>query len=494
MPLSPALTAKFGCEIEVGGVRVSAPAGATAPSRGTVLLERPLWNLETDNVGPGEYDLEAVFKPLSSDQEVAEAMGEIVALFQRLRETALESEGSTIALSAIAPEAKGDYQLSVRDIGLSATLQSTYGIRLDDLEQVIQEILPTQAGKVRDRTEAVAARYSERHGGKPLPPGARQFTSLVNLYLACAQTAKVSIGQSATAHTEFRMMTRSDFCAIHDKLLEPEDREAVKSLFVTSEGDPVPAFMQALGMHDPDQQVFAKGYKVSSDQREQGPTIKAWLHSVVDGRDDGDFRKDLLSPPPGYPLHTGDLSKDYGMGAMGVDEAQGRLLVEWRGAPYRPRNIPMNGQIVRAVRQELGRAAALNETLDVQKRGAIRSAKFELLDGAASVVRSLKVTTDDVEGRLARSGNGGLPFFRKGLTLALDRLAALDRDVSKRTGSAWAPGLRACIAKVQAAGSELSAAAEAASSPDDLTDGLVALRAELGNLEARLWDAGKTSG
>lgn len=490
-PLSPALTAKFGCELEVGGVEVSAPEGAPSPRRGTVLLERPLWNLETDNVGPGKYDLEVVFKPLSSEREVDDAMKEIVGLFERLREAALSGEDRSVALSAITADAKGDYRLSVRDLGLSATLQSTYGIRLQDVDQMVRDILPNYSAKLRAATQAVDKAYEEEHGSA-LPAAARQFISLINLYQICAQQKRLG-GRTATAHAEFRMMARSDFCAIHERLLTPQDREAVKAVLLASADQSLPLFMRAQGLLDPAQPVFGNGYnlKHAAEGRHPGPPLKDWLHSIVEGRGDGEFRKDLLSPPVGYPLHTGDLSRDYGMGAMGVDEAQGHLLVELRGAPYRPRNIPMNGQIARAVRNELGRAAALNPGLEVETPGAVHSAKFQVLHDADAVFRELRNVTADAEKQLIKTGESGYRFFRTALRSSLKRLDVLGTALSQRTRSPWAPGLREVIDRLSASGAEVLHAAQSGVSSPDLRDRLQEFGSELATFENRLWEAGR---
>jgi hypothetical protein len=61
-----------------------------------------------------------------------------------------------------------------------------------------------------------------------------------------------------------------------------------------------------------------------------GPTVNEWFKSIIDGRGEGRYRKDLLSPPPGHPLHTGDLEVDYGMGAMGVDRESQEAITEIR--------------------------------------------------------------------------------------------------------------------------------------------------------------------
>jgi hypothetical protein len=489
--MSPSLTAKFGCEIEVPSVDVSVPEGAQPPGRGTVLLERPHWKLETDNNGPGKFDLEAVFNPLSSEQQVRGAMKEIVTVFQSLRDKALEGNTKVVPLKAIAPDAKGDYTLTVNDIRFGGRLQSTYGIKLEQLDTAMEELLPRpQVNKIRRDTQAVADSYAALYPGEQLPPGARQFVLLVNMYLARAQATKQTDG---TVHVNFRMMSRSDFCSAYEKLLIPADRAAVKSLLTTAPDQSLPPFMLALGLNDPRQPVFAKPYRHKEPEatRQVGPTVKAWLQSIVDGRGKGLFRKDLMSPPPGYPLHTGDLSKDYGMGAMGVDETNGQLLIEWRGAPYRPENVPMNGQIVRAVRNELGHAAALNETLDVTQRGAVQSAKFDLLNRAESAYDGFQSLATALASRGSTLTANNWTMLARGLQAQLNDLAPLRQAVSGRTNSAWAPVLAERIDGVGAACRELLRAGARWTSNAEVMTKLLAFQTAVAAFEAALWDAGK---
>jgi hypothetical protein len=298
-------------------------------------------------------------------------------------------------------------------------------------------------------------------------------------------------------HTDFRMMSRSDFCAIRERLLGPQDREAVKAVLTASAEQALPLFMRSQGMHDVTKPVFPNGYNLQNptEGRHPGPTLKEWLQSIVDGRGEGVYKKDLLSPPAGYALHTGDLSKDYGMGAMGVDEAQGHLLVELRGAPYRPRNIPMNGQIARAVRNELGRAAALNPGLEVKTPGAVHSAKFKVLHDADTVLRELRNLTAGAQAQLARTGESGGRFFQKALRSGLQRLGDLGNTVSQRSKSDWAPELRAVIDQLRALGTVVLDATAADASNPDLSDRLQEFSRTLGTFEKCLGGAGaKRSG
>lgn len=490
-PLSPSLTAKFGCEMEVPGVEVSVPDGAPPPLRGTVLLERAHWKLETDAsaTDPGKYDLEVVFNPLSNEAQVREAMKEIVELFQSLRDKALESDSRAVSLNDIAPDVKGEYTVNVKDIHFGARLQSTYGIKLEDLDRAMEEVLTqAQVKRIREDTQAVSNHYAQLNEGEQLPPGARQFAMLINMYLVRAQS-KLPI--KGTVHVTFRMMSRTDFCSAYEKVLDPADRVALKWLLTTARGQTLPPFMQALGLNDPTRPVFAKPYGLpgSTDQA-KGPTVKAWLDSIVNGRGDGRFKKDLMSPPPGIPLHTGDLSKDYGMGAMGVDEANGHLLFELRGAPYRPEKIPMNGQIVRAVLNELGHAAALNDTLDVEQRGPVESAKFDLLDRAENAYSGLLSMADTLASHEGTLNSRTWKILAKLLRPRLAELQPLRQALSARQNSTWTPALLESIDKVNTAANELLQAGEPWTSSAEVMAKLPALRTAVGSFEASLWEAG----
>jgi len=491
--MSPSLTAMFGCEIEVPTVDVEAPEGTPPPQRSTVLVRRPHWNLETDDNGPGKHDLEAVFNPLATQAQVVEATKEIVEMFSVLRRKAMEGSTKVVPLKEIAPDAAGDYTLKVNDLRFGGRLQSTYGIKLQDLDETMQELLPKpQVTKIRRDTQAVADHFAQMNAGAPLPEGARQFVQLINMYLARAQAKRQTDG---SVHVNFRMMLRSDFCSAYEKLLGDADRAAMKSLLTTAPGQAVPPFMQALEMTDPQKLVFAQPYrhKDPSKPRVPGPAIKDWLQSIVDGRDQGLFKKDLLSPPAGYPLHTGNLSKDYGMGAMGVDEANGMLLLELRGAPYRPEHVPMNGQIVRAVLNELGHAAALNETLAVTQRGAVESPKFDVLNRAEEAYEGLEVVAGVLATREDTLTQSNWKLLSRGLQAQLAKLPALRESISARANSAWAPRLVQRLDDLMTAGRDMLQAGDPWTSAGEVMAKLPAYRTAVAGFEAALWDAGRTS-
>jgi len=104
--------------------------------------------------------------------------------------------------------------------------------------------------------------------------------------------------------------------------------------------------------------------------------------SLLHGRNDGGaLHKDLMSPPVGYPLHTGDLDVDYGMGAMGVDDQNQMILFEVRSSPTRPKVLSLDAQVREQVRNEFNFAARFNTTL---RTGNSLSRSSTLMGGRSS--------------------------------------------------------------------------------------------------------------
>src|SRR5260370_37706737 len=162
-------------------------------------------------------------------------------------------------------------------------------------------------------------------------------------------------------------MTRSDFCSIYETLLGDPDRAQVRRLLLPDQADGVPLFMEAR-LISKAATVFVRPYNIpplpfTLVTRSQLPRTEEWLRSIIYGRDECVLREDLLSPPPGYPLHSGDLGSDYSMGAMGVDAVNGLVLFEIRGAGHRPEVVPPNGQLLEIAVKEYSDAAAYNPSL-----------------------------------------------------------------------------------------------------------------------------------
>lgn len=484
--LSPPVDAKFGLEIEIPSVDVSTDAGGTALRRGTVLLERPHWKLECDHVGGGKHDLEFVTDPLAGEDEVRAAIKEITTLTAAIRAKALGG-GMTVRLGDVASDARVDAVLRLNDPHVPGRLQATYGVGLDHLGTLIDELLPRkQAAEIHTNTGTVADFYAARTGA-PLSLKARAFVQLINMYLARAQAKLPADG---TVHIFFRVMARSDFCAAFSKLLAPADQDAVRALLVAPEG--VPMMMEALHMRDPAQRVFARPYHRADrnpDHRQAGPTVKEWLASIVEGRREGPLHKDLLSPPAGYPLHGGDLSTDYGMGAMGVDERNGLMLFEIRGAPYRPQHVTMNGQLARAAGNELARAARHNPVLKTSLRGPVASAKYDALRAADEAYGGLRNAAETMAARAGTLDARGWKYAGKHFESQLTRLARARDAIAARSRSSWAPGLTVAMDVLQRAAHDVLHTGNDGKL-QDLAAKLEPLKAALAQCEDVLWHAG----
>ncbi|MER6539674.1 hypothetical protein ABT215_39020 [Streptomyces sp900105755] len=358
-PFSPSLTALIGFEMEI--------PGATVPeySRGEILLEGKKWTLETDRILT-KSDLEFVTTPLSSPKEVHQVAREITDVVATMRRLALASESRTFDLSSVANlhrervSLRRSLPVTVSDERFSTRLQVTYGIPLHGISTSTGELMPDTAGSIAEKSTRVAEYFASRHGTR-LADDARGFIDLLVLYLESAKAKTLSRG--ATVHARFRMMARSDFTSIFVKLLSEEGRNQVRDLLLPATAEDVPDLMTALNIK-PSDFVFRHPYEAKeSSSPVQGPLGLDWLRSIVQGRNEGVFSKDLLSPPPGYRLHSGDLGIDYGMGAMGVDEVNKLVLFEIRGAPYRPWHIPLNGRMHYALLKEYGMASRFNRSL-----------------------------------------------------------------------------------------------------------------------------------
>lgn len=362
-PLSATLDARIGFELELNGVHVEPFVPWDA-----VLMKGIGWELRVDALPQqGKQDLEFVFSPMESMREIEAAAREISALLQRIREKSQQHGEVSLADFPECPHP--DHTLRVTDPHLIATLQSTYGVGLNDIGGAIDANFPPDGARaIHERTRKIEECFRAKHASD-LTPAARGFVELLAMYLVCARGGN----DMDTAHVNFRMMSRSDFCSIHDKLLAPSEKAEVAKLLLSGSATEAPLLMEALNM-PPNAYVFRAPYAVDHARSDQGPTVQAWLESIVRGRDEGTLRKDLLSPPPGYRLHSedshyGDYSMDEmgvdSMGAMGVDEKKGLVLLEVRKAPYRQSVWPRHADdFVAALAKEYREARKYNSALE----------------------------------------------------------------------------------------------------------------------------------
>ncbi|MBQ0891234.1 hypothetical protein KBZ94_41060 [Streptomyces sp. RM72] len=356
---SPSLTAKVGFEIEIPGVNLD------YPSRGEILVQGTGWRLETDRSG-AVSNVEFVFAPMSDLRDIISAGEDIIGMINRMRTLALSKGSRQVVISEAATGSLRPYTVlkdqiaTVHDLQFGGRLQVTYGVVLADVAAAIDDLLTAKQAAAIHRKVARIEELRSARKSTPLSPDARGFIELVTMYL---ERADARSHHGGTVHSLFRMMSRSDFTSIYDRLLSPVDRQQIRELIVPDGESGLPILMEALGI-DAEKLVFRTPYKAPlKTSPMSGPTVSDWLKSIVYGRADGSIRKDLLSPPPGIPPHSGDLDVDYGMGAMGVDEQNKAVLFEVRGAPYRPEHISLNGRILSALAIEYGKAAHYNSSL-----------------------------------------------------------------------------------------------------------------------------------
>ncbi|MYQ66921.1 MULTISPECIES: lonely Cys domain-containing protein, partial [unclassified Streptomyces] len=424
--LSPNLVAKAGFELELGGVTVPFYA------RGVVLFRGEGWRLETDTPDDPPYtrsNLEFVLDPVSDLGRAEAALRQIIGIVARMRTLATATPDRQFTLAELFDGVAGtdpagltrDATVTVQDLRFRTTLQATYGSGPADVGATAADLLtPQEAQRLDARTTEVTEFFAREHG-RPMTPRAREFARLIVLYLERAGAAHGTIkARSVRRHVvaAFRLMTRSDFCSIRDQLLDDTDREDIDALLLVRDGHDMPGLMRALG-HGPADRVFHDPYEDKDNNLNEGPTRVDWLHSIVHGRGEGAFKKDLLSPPPGFPLHTGNLDVDFGMGAMGVDAENGYFLLEARAAPYRPSSIPLNGVALPVLAREFMAAMGHNPALTTG--GSTLTPRPEAVEAAGrleELLTSLHTTPEAAR----RVGDQRTAFVQRTLARGLQHL------------------------------------------------------------------------
>lgn len=430
VPARP-LVAKVGFELENTGVKVE-----PFLQRGTVLLRGSHWQLETDtDTRDKESHLEWVFDPLGTPAEIDNALGEVLDVVDSLRNAAgTDGRSGRVRLRDVCPTAAHDCALVVEDARFGTKLQATYGIGLADLNKAIDALHPPRQARAVHEDAARISRALASHLGEELTPSVKGFIELLSLYLNRATGGT----DGGTVHICFRMMARSDFCAIYDQLLNARDRTQVTPLLQAPEPDRLPVLMEALNLRK-NARVFSAPYVTSHGTDESGPRVKDWLRSIAVGREGGTLRKDLLSPPPGYPLHQGG-PQDYGMGALGIDQVNRLVLFEIRGAPHRPDKIPMNGQIKHALMREYADAQAFNSSLPPPiGHSDVHDARYALLNKLESLLEAFKALAQKFDQAIESTQGKWLqnicqvriPMARRTLADCEKRLVAgLSEDIS----------------------------------------------------------------
>ena len=361
-------------------------------------------------------------------------------------------------------------QLSIATPHLTGCVQATYGIPLEKIPETLESLLDKhQTKRIEELTEFVGLDY-HLFTGQRLTPACRGFVQLIVAYLERANTQAIS-KTAFTVHAYFRLMSRSDFCSMFEQLLTDEEKQAMRYLLLPVKQGPkaIPPLMMSIQRPHANTRVFAKPYLSYSNgpdtwySSHTGPTVKAWLASIVEGRGEGHFKKDLMSPPQGYPLHTGNLDIDYGMGAMGVDAVNRLVLFEVRGAPYREKNIPLNGQLLRFAEQEMSYAVERNPTLNQGREIKRASAKRTLLKHARNAQYALEMMRQLQTHFVHVNAKQGMPKLRSSVIKMEENLSRIASELQARKPTVWASALATNLQAV----ADLSRAYRAAKTVDE---------------------------
>jgi hypothetical protein len=361
-PLAPSLTAGIGFELEIA----SAKLHPFVPKK-TVLVEGHGWKLETDKRPNRDIaDLEFVTEPMSDLADVGQAMDGIVAFIECLRSRATDSASRLVGLGDLDRSVRWfkvrdpfrGHWVEVKSLHFLCRMQVTYGIGLAQVVDHFDRYLPTPVAMALHVATHQVESLHRRSTGAPLSPEARGFVHLANYYVSRIVPREPHL---STVHVYFCHHMRSDFCAVYEKLLGPSDRRVIANLFTAPSGRSLPPFMEAQGM-PPEQPVFNGMYFDQKYRKVQGPLVKDWLASILHGRGRGPLKKDLMSPPPGYRLHTRNADANYGGGGMGVDEVHQLALFEIRSAAHRD-DMPLNRQMKRLVLREFMHGQRYNPRL-----------------------------------------------------------------------------------------------------------------------------------
>ena len=364
--LSPDEIARFGIEFESGKFRI-VPNGKS----GDVLCDMPHGTVEIDRSAKAanRSNTECVTKPTADNGTVERGVRAFVRFFDAVRARAKPKERVRLSrvLPTVAPE-HAHRSVQPQSVVPEGILQSTMGVSLADFDELL-DFLPRDghpggsvAATVRRQARQVERLLSKTCGGIDLTQhkNLQGFIKLILYYMA-EGNQNMGRWSTSTVHGAFHFVLRSDFHAVYKKLLNAEER-ALADVLLLPNGEDNPLLLKAIGRKHTST-FFKSAYPDYDAKRHvRGPELGAWFHSIVHGRGKGRFAKDILSPPPGYPLHTGDLDEDDGMGAMGVDAVNQKMLFEIRSHRFR-KNVLLNSHLVTAVKLEQMIACRFNRAV-----------------------------------------------------------------------------------------------------------------------------------
>jgi hypothetical protein len=290
-------------------------------------------------------NVEFVTRPLDTLDQVRAALKDIVEFHDRLA-------------AGKRPYREGAYTITARGEG-QARPQATFGIRMQDIGALVetlrrrmeQEDAPPPAKSTRllrsagagskeqreisnrvtsglsnlqknnERAKRIVDAVAARTADAPADDSVKEVTGFLTVVMKTLDDAGGTNEGLVDPKYFFSMMPRTDFVTMFKSMSDAattwlSGHRGDVYTAMTDEGFPV------------DERVFGGRYKmeVPNDGRDWRLSRRTWLDPVLSG--DASVAKDELSPPPGYPRHTGE-STDQGLGAMSTD-GEGLSLFEMR--------------------------------------------------------------------------------------------------------------------------------------------------------------------
>lgn len=346
---SPWVESKFGVEMETAEILLE-PGGA----RHSLISDLPHTLVEIDKQFVSrKSDCEFISKASRSLTDLLQHGHEVVSMVDDIRHAAF-SKGSNLVTPAeagvTAVLGQENQAFKLNHVAPQGRLQSTLPLQLENLGR----LLPHRKNgadvqrKVEQRSALVNQRLARACSPLDIPPNVQHFAKLIIYYMTEAEQKLFANG---TEHGNFHFMFRTDFRTRYLNFSR-EERALIRVLLQRPGDGREPLMLRALDMKG-STRFFKYGYKPRHNEVLRGPKIQTVFDSILDGREDGRFEKDALSPCPGREPHTGDRRVDYPMGAWGLDGPNDAMLVEIRGRVGRNSNVLLNSHYLTALKMEM---------------------------------------------------------------------------------------------------------------------------------------------
>ncbi|MDO5968971.1 DUF4157 domain-containing protein [Flavivirga aquimarina] len=330
-PTHAPMQLKMGFEFE------SAKNKVLGADRKFIVYENDQFSLEADT----KEDVEFVTKPFSKKSDVLGAVG---AAAEMAADIVAGKNGDKKYEFVKGGNVKNDATIEVNDDLFRASAQSTEGVRLENLGELIDEHIGRRKAITRTSRNTADEVLEENnltltdHLQRKIH-GLIQYMALYVLQVKNRTDENLKNDDGPKAY--FRLMARSDFNTMFRSIANdndfgryPRQKEVKVTLVRDLVKEKLPGELD-LGLDD---YIFYSGsYKEARDDpmrdRNKGPKLGDWINSIFTT----EIAKDMMSPPPGYTAHA-DLPPEYryGMGAYGMDED--KALVEMRGHRNKLRN------------------------------------------------------------------------------------------------------------------------------------------------------------